>query len=98
MWGLRVHRKSGLVAVYGMVRRVTATPPDPTVLLELGRTRMPFGKYEGRSLLLLPESYLLWFMRQGMPRGKLGQQLALVLEIKTNGLEELVAAALAASQ
>lgn len=96
MWVLRVHREHGLVTGYGMVRRVTATPLDPTVLLELERARMPFGKYEGRPLLTLPEAYLLWFMRQGLPRGKLGEQLALVLEIKTNGLESLVAAALAA--
>lgn len=80
-----------------MVRPVTATLLDPTVLLELERARMPFGKYEGRPLLTLPEAYLLWFMRQGLPRGKLGEQMALVLEIKTNGLEQLVAAALAAS-
>jgi len=79
-----------------MVRPVNATPLDPTVLLELGRARMPFGKHEGWPLLRLPEAYLLWFMRQGLPRGKLGEQMALVLEIKTNGLESLVAAALAA--
>jgi uncharacterized protein (DUF3820 family) len=81
-----------------MVRPVTAALLDPTVLLELDRARMPFGKYEGRPLLQLPEGYLLWFMRQGLPRGKLGEQLALVLEIKTNGLEQLVATALAATR
>lgn len=80
------------------MRPVTASPFDPAVLLELERARMPFGKYEGSPLLALPEAYLLWFMRQGLPRGKLGEQLALVLEIKTNGLERLVAAALAASR
>ena len=77
---------------------MTATLLDPNVLLELGRAHMPFGKYEGRPLLMLPEAYLLWFQRQGLPRGKLGEQMALVLEIKTNGLEQLVAAALAASR
>ena len=81
-----------------MVRPVTAALLDPTVLLELDRARMPFGKYEGRPLLELPEGYLLWFTRQGLPRGKLGEQLALVLEIKSNGLEPLVAAALAAGR
>ena len=81
-----------------MVRPVTAALLDPTVLLELDRARMPFGKYEGRPLLELPEGYLLWFTRQGLPRGKLGEQLALVLEIKTNGLEQLVATALAATR
>ena len=80
------------------MRPVTASPFDPTVLLDLERARMPFGKYEGRPLLTLPEAYLLWFTRQGLPRGKLGEQMALVLEIKANGLEPLVAAALAAGR
>ncbi len=80
------------------MRPVTASPFDPTVLLDLERARMPFGKYEGRPLLTLPEAYLLWVTRQGLPRGKLGEQMALVLEIKTNGLEPLVAAALAAGR
>ncbi|MCF1427696.1 MAG: DUF3820 family protein [Shewanella sp.] len=48
---------------------------------------MPFGKYQGRKLLMLPERYLVWFHAQGFPEGKLGQQLALVYEIKLNGLE-----------
>lgn len=63
---------------------------DPTVLVELAQARMPFGKYQGRLLLHLPEAYLVWFQRTGLPPGKLGQQLALTLEIKTNGLEALV--------
>jgi uncharacterized protein (DUF3820 family) len=81
-----------------MVRPVTPELFDPNALVELEHARMPFGKYEGRPLLQLPEAYLLWFSRQGFPRGKLGQQLALVLEIKTNGLEKLVATALAATR
>lgn len=48
--------------------------------------RMPFGKYQGQRLLDLPEAYLVWFSRQGFPRGKLGEQLQSVLEIKSNGL------------
>ncbi|MEZ4454230.1 MAG: DUF3820 family protein [Nannocystaceae bacterium] len=63
---------------------------DPTILLELAEARMPFGKYQGRRLMHLPEAYLVWFTREGLPAGRLGQQLALVLEIKTNGLESLV--------
>jgi uncharacterized protein (DUF3820 family) len=64
--------------------------PDPAILLELAQARMPFGKYEGWRLIRLPEPYLVWFQREGFPRGKLGQQMALALEIKTNGLEPLV--------
>lgn len=75
-----------------MVAPVPAFEPDPTVLLELARARMPFGKYQGRPLMHLPEAYLLWFSRSGLPAGKLGRQLALVLELKTNGLEPLITA------
>lgn len=51
---------------------------------------MPFGKYSGRRLLELPEPYLVWFHQQGFPDGKLGQQLALVYEVKLNGLEGML--------
>jgi uncharacterized protein (DUF3820 family) len=65
--------------------------PDSTVLLELVQARMPFGKYKGELLLDLPEAYLVWFGRQGFPRGKLGEQLQTVLAIKTNGLMAMLA-------
>lgn len=51
---------------------------------------MPFGKYKGRKLLDLPEPYLVWFHGQGFPDNKLGRQLALIYEIKLNGLEGLL--------
>lgn len=51
---------------------------------------MPFGKYAGRKLLHLPEPYLVWFSQKGFPEGKLGQQLALIHEIKVNGLERML--------
>lgn len=63
-------------------------------LRELQATKMPFGKYQGRALLSLPESYLLWFQEEGFPAGKLGQMMALALEIKINGLEGVVETAL----
>ncbi len=51
---------------------------------------MPFGRYKGRKLLDLPEPYLVWFHGQGFPKGKLGSQLALMYEIKSNGLEGML--------
>lgn len=51
---------------------------------------MPFGKYQGRKLLELPEPYLVWFHKQGFPDNKLGSQLALVYEVKLNGLEYML--------
>jgi uncharacterized protein (DUF3820 family) len=58
-------------------------------LLDLSRAKMPFGKYSGRLLIDLPEPYVVWFAQQGFPKGKLGEQLATVYEIKVNGLEYL---------
>ena len=59
-------------------------------LLELAAAKMPFGKYQGRFLIHLPENYLVWFKQNGFPAGKLGQQLGLMYEIKLNGLEHLI--------
>ncbi|MCO7226345.1 DUF3820 family protein [Pleionea sp. CnH1-48] len=63
---------------------------NETLLLEAIQQTMPFGKYAGRKLLELPEPYLVWFNQQGFPQGKLGAQLALIHEIKVNGLEEML--------
>ena len=51
---------------------------------------MPFGRYQGQKLIDLPEPYLVWFHRQGFPDSKLGRQLALMYEIKLNGLEGML--------
>mgnify|MGYP002515320487 CR=1 FL=1 len=59
-------------------------------LVQVARQTMPFGKYNGRILIDLPEAYLLWFAKEGWPSGNLGQWLQLALEIKINGLEKLV--------
>ncbi|MEO0468122.1 MAG: DUF3820 family protein [Bacteroidota bacterium] len=64
--------------------------PNHQILLDLVRKKMPFGKYAGRLLCDLPVHYLEWFQREGFPKGKLGQQLATLYEIKTNGLEEIL--------
>lgn len=52
---------------------------------------MPFGKYQGRRLVDLPEPYVVWFSQQGFPRGELGRLLELLHVIKVNGLEHLLA-------
>lgn len=60
-------------------------------LIEIANTVMPFGKYQGRVLIDLPEPYLLWFARKGeFPAGHLGELMALTLAIKVEGLEGLV--------
>jgi uncharacterized protein len=62
---------------------------NPAELLELVSMRMPFGKYQGRLLIDLPEPYVVWFAGRGFPEGKLGIMLRIVYEIKVNGLEYL---------
>ncbi len=64
-------------------------PFQPEDLLEIARMRMPFGRYEGRVLIDLPEPYVVWFAKNGFPEGKLGRLLGLLYEIKLNGLETL---------
>ena len=64
---------------------------NPELIRDAINQVMPFGKYAGRRLYHLPEPYLVWFYQQGFPAGKLGEQLALMYEIKLNGLERVVA-------
>lgn len=51
---------------------------------------MPFGKYEGKYLLNLPEAYFVWFKQKGFPDGKLGRFMEEMYDIKINGLEDLI--------
>lgn len=70
------------------------TPEDfnPELLLEIVRMKMPFGKYKGTYLCDLPDFYLEYFLRNGgFPKGKLGQLMATVYEIKLNGLHDILA-------
>ena len=69
--------------------RDTFLTSDPKLMLKLARYRMPFGKYKNQLLIDLPEPYVVWFSNKGFPNGELGQLLAIVLEIKVNGLEYL---------
>ena len=63
---------------------------DHNQLLELVKARMPFGKYEGRLIIDLPEDYLVWFSGKGFPEGKVGRMMQAVYEFKLNGLESLL--------
>lgn len=51
---------------------------------------MPFGKYKGRIIADLPGQYLNWFAKVGFPPGEIGQLLALMQELDSNGLSALL--------
>jgi len=59
-------------------------------LLKLANTKMPYGKYEGRYMIDLPEYYVVWYRNKGFPKGQIGEMLATVYDLKVNGLEELM--------
>ncbi|MGY0427162.1 MAG: DUF3820 family protein [Polaribacter sp.] len=59
-------------------------------LVDLAKMKMPFGKYKGIFLIDLPEHYIVWYHNRGFPKGKLGQQMHLVYELKLNGLEDII--------
>lgn len=64
--------------------------PDNQQLLDLVKVKMPFGKYKNRLIADLPEPYLNWFSQKGFPKGKIGELMQLMYEIKLNGLEYLI--------
>ena len=63
---------------------------DPTLLLDLVKMQMPYGIYKGYLICNIPESYLLWYKDKGFPKGKLGDLMATMFEIRVNGLEYLL--------
>lgn len=63
--------------------------PTGETLLKLAEMEMPFGKYRGRRLIDLPETYVVWLSQKGFPGGQLGEMLRILYEIKLNGLEYL---------
>ena len=72
-----------------MFRPPVLTPMDVDreELVRAVNQEMPFGRFRGTRLLDLPEPYVVWFKNEGFPSGKLGERLALIYEIKVNGLE-----------
>ena len=66
-------------------------PPDPTRDMQrLITTVMPFGKHKGVLIADLPGNYLNWFAREGFPDNSIGRLLALMQEIDSNGLSDLL--------
>lgn len=66
------------------------------VLAELAGATMPFGRYgpsfhppRGVPLVDLPYEYLAWFARTGFPRGRLGELLRFVYQVRQDGAEAL---------
>ena len=66
------------------------------LLEEIGRIRMPFGKYgpanyppRGVPVFDLPAEYLAWFAKKGFPKGRLGELLLMIFEIKECGADEV---------
>ena len=57
------------------------------LLLEIDAMRMPFGKYAGFPITDLPPEYLAWFAERGFPKGRLGELLAVVHEVKGVGMD-----------
>jgi uncharacterized protein (DUF3820 family) len=66
------------------------------LLAELATARMPFGRYgiqeqppSGVPLIDLPLEYLVWFKQRGFPKGRLGELMAHVCEIKEVGMDSV---------
>jgi uncharacterized protein (DUF3820 family) len=63
-------------------------------LAEIARTHMPFGRYgpehfppRGVPLYDLPAEYLIYFAVKGFPKGRLGELLRIVHQMKLDGAD-----------
>ena len=63
--------------------------PNYDDLIKIANMKMPYGKFQGRALIDLPEPYVIWLHGQGFSNNELGRLLAQVYEIQVNGLEYL---------
>lgn len=66
------------------------------LLAEIASTRIPFGKFgikayppAGVPIMDLPIEYLAWFHERGFPKGRLGELMAQVFEIKAVGMDSV---------
>lgn len=65
-------------------------------LSEIIGSRMPFGRFGpktfppmGVPLYDLPVEYLEWFAKKGFPKGRLGELLKVVHQLKVDGCNEI---------
>lgn len=65
-----------------------------SLLIEIGQTWMPFGKFgpkdyppRGVPIMDLPPEYLTWFKERGFPKGRLGELLEAVCDLKEVGMD-----------
>jgi uncharacterized protein (DUF3820 family) len=66
---------------------VEPVQPDNSILIDILRTKMPFGKHKGILIVDLPVSYLEWMHSKGaIPAGRLGMMISTIHEIKINGM------------
>ena len=56
-------------------------------LAEIERTIMPFGRFSGVPIYDLPAEYLQYFATKGWPRGRLGELLQIVYQMKADGAD-----------
>jgi len=63
---------------------------SPENLQALVQEVMPFGKYQNTLIADLPEEYLLWFNKQGFPKGRLGELLQLSLLLHIDGSRKIL--------
>ena len=66
------------------------------LLEEIGQTNMSFGKFgpqdyppRGVPIIDLPPEYLAWFKERGFPKGRLGELMSIVFEVKESGADEV---------
>lgn len=66
------------------------------LLAEIGDAYMPFGRFgpkyfppRGVPIMDLPPEYLQWFAERGFPKGRLGELMQWVCQIKDVGMDSV---------
>ena len=50
---------------------------------------MAYSPAESETLIDLPPEYFTWFMERGWPKGRLGELMAIISEIKATGADHI---------